>query len=379
MSNYDTILCIIRITNMSKLTAGAELIGRKKELKHLLECLRKGENVAIIAPRRFGKSTLISLAMKQLKAEDHLTACVDLFTTPTADLLSRAIVKDVLKNLKLHKDFQQLGKEGPELKIYGDLKIIMEDFPFISSFARPSRDEWEMLSESLDFPEAFAARMQKRLICAYEEMGILLNVDLEGKMSELFSTKLGQHTHTSYIFSGHHLSGIQKILPGGDHGSDNMRNTIQLAYIDNQVLLDSLKKKFSRLKLKLPRFYINDLVKLTKGHPYYTQLAIRHIILSYVLEGKIPRQKDLPDHLLRLEKHYLEKTWEEISRNREYVQILMALPFGSTNIYPRLKTTKINVARAQKKLEEMGLLLKNEQSGFFIADPLLELWIKKKL
>jgi hypothetical protein len=118
---------------------------------------------------------------------------------------------------------------------------------------------------------------------------------------------------------------------------------------------------------------------LTKGHPYYTQQAIRQVILSYVLEGNIPRKKDLPEHLLRLEKNYLEQTWESIARNKEYVQIMLALPSGSTNIYPRLKSRGINVARAQKNLEEMGLLFKNQQSGYSIADPLLALWIRKKL
>jgi len=348
---------------MSKSVTIKDLPGRKKELKQLITCLKEGENAAIIAPRRFGKSTLITQALQLLKAEDHYTACIDLFTNPTLDLLSSDIVKKVLKNLNLQKSL-------PES---------LEDFPFPSSFSKDSKDEWELLTESLDFPEAFSIKQQKRIFCAYEEVGSLLNFDPSGKLAELFRTKLEQHSHTSYIFSGSHESHIHKTLLKGKSQILKQENTIHLTYIDKKVLIESMIKRFSRLKLKVPRKYVNDIVRLTKGHPYYTQLAFKQAILVHALEGKIPRQKELTDRLLRAENSYLEKIWEDISRNKEYIQIMLALPGGSTNIYRRLKSKKINVARAQKNLEEMGLLFKNDQAGYSIADPLIELWIRKKI
>lgn len=363
---------------MSITASGTGFIGRKEELKQVLECLRKGQNVAIIAPRRFGKSSLITQALKQLKTENHPTACIDLFTTPSADLLATVLTKEVLKNLKLDKAFIQFRTGDSSLANHPELLSILLDFPSIAGFSDPSREEWDLLSESLDFPEAFANKYQKRFICAYEAMGNTKHMDQGAKIAALLKAKLGTHSQTSYIFSGSHLSAIQHITGTGRSAILKKENIIQLGYINNQVLIDSLNKKFSKLKLKLPRNYVSDLVKFTKGHPHYTQQTIRQIILSYVLEGKVPKQKELPNHLLRLEKDYLEKLWEGIARNKEYVQILLALPSGNTNIYPRLKSKGVNVARAQKNLEEMGVLLKNKQSGYSIADPLLELWIRTK-
>ncbi len=42
-------------------------------------------------------------------------------------------------------------------------------------------------------------------------------------------------------------------------------------------------------------------------------------------------------------------------------------------------STKINVARATKKLEGMGFLFKDETKGYYLSDPLLKLWILKNL
>jgi hypothetical protein len=313
-----------------------------------------GQNVALIAPRRFGKSALIAKALKQLDSKNIPSACIHMFTNPTLELLSADIVRKVEKEMALQK--------AP-----------------VPEAVSPLQNEWDMLENSLDFPETMAIKQQKQMICVYEDMGNILHMEEGSKLAALFKARLGKHTHTSYVFSCSHLSEIAPVLVKSRPPLVNKENLIYLGPVDNRVLIDSLNKKFSRLKLKLPSSYVKNLVKLTRGHPYYTQQVVRQVILCYVLDGKLPRQKELPDHLLRLEKDYLEKTWEAVSRNKEYVHTLLALSSGSANMYPRLQSKHINVARSQKKLEEMGLLFKNEKAGYRMADPLFELWIRKKI
>jgi len=150
-----------------------------------------------------------------------------------------------------------------------------------------------------------------------------------------------------------------------------------MGYIENQFLIDSLNKKFDRLKIKLPRKYSASMVNLTKGHPYYNRLAFEQIILEHSLHGTIHSIKDLRKLLLAAEKAYIEKVWEDLSHNKEYLHTMLALSQGSENIYQRLKAKKINVARAQNKLEGMGYLMKRESGGYSIADPLFEYWLKQ--
>lgn len=363
---------------MSITSSGTGFIDRKEELKFILGRLKSGENLAVIGPRRFGKSALIAQVLNQINKEKYLTCSVDLFATPTPELLSSYLIKEVLRNLKLHKVFRLFLKEESSLTRFPELLSLAKEFPVLAGLSGPEKDEWNLLSESLDFPDALARQQQKQMICVYDELESVRHMDQGARISALLNSKLESHSQTSYIFTACHLSNIKQITGSGKSAILKQEHILHLDFINKQVLCDSISKKFSRLKLKLPPNYVESLVSLTKGHPYYTQQAIRELILSYVLDGSIPKQRELGERLLRLEKDYLEKSWESIARNREYVQILLALPSGSTNIYPRLMSRGINVARAQKKLEEMGMLLKNEQSGYSIADPLLELWIRKK-
>ena len=53
--------------------------------------MRNGHNVALIAPRRYGKSSLVRRATQDLVAKGVLVAEVDLMKTPTKEKLASAL------------------------------------------------------------------------------------------------------------------------------------------------------------------------------------------------------------------------------------------------------------------------------------------------
>ena len=61
-----------------------------------------------------------------------------------------------------------------------------------------------------------------------------------------------------------------------------------------------------------------------KVHPYYSQLAFQQVVLINALEGTPPSEIELLHRLLMVEKDYLEKVWEGLSRNKEYVYTLLS-------------------------------------------------------
>lgn len=89
------------MTQAGKPVKGKNFIGREKEIALLMEYMKMGQSVVLIAPRRFGKTSLILEVLQRLKKQGYYTAFIDVFTNPGIDLLSLSITGEVLKNHKL--------------------------------------------------------------------------------------------------------------------------------------------------------------------------------------------------------------------------------------------------------------------------------------
>ncbi len=163
-----------------KPVTGPDFVGRDKELALLIEYLKMGQSVVIIAPRRFGKTSLVLEALQQLKGKEYFTAFIDVFTNSTLDLLPSTITREVLKNHKLHKQFLSAKNSATELVQNIKLKAVLDDFQFIIGFADKTKDEWELIAESIDFIDAFSKKHHKQMICAFDEFGDISKFDSRG-------------------------------------------------------------------------------------------------------------------------------------------------------------------------------------------------------
>lgn len=364
---------------VGKPVTGKDFIGREKELALLMEYLKMGQSVVLVAPRRFGKTSLVLEALGRLKKQNYYTAFVDVFTNPTLDLLSSAITEKVLENHKLQKQFIAAKNSATAMIQNLKLKAVLDDFQFIIGFADSSKNEWELIAESIDFVDTFSKKHKAKMICAYDEFGDIKKFDPKGDLVKLFRSKIQQQTNSTYIFSGSFESVMQNMFVSSKAPFYRLARIIHLEYMEKEPLIAYLKTAFKQLKIKLPAEYPEKITGLSHGHPYYTQLAFQQTILFNALNGRLPDLDELTNMMLLAEKDYLEKVWEDISNNREYVHTLRAIAESGQNIYKRLKSKNINVARATKKLEGMGILFRDDIRGYFISDPLLQIWIKNNI
>ena len=364
---------------VGKPVTGKNFIGREKELTLLMEYMKMGQSVVLVAPRRFGKTSLVLEALSRLKKQNYYTALVDVFTNPTLDLLSSAITEEVLKNHKLHKQFIATKNSATALIQNLKLKTVLDDFQFIIGFADNTKNEWELIAESIDFVDTFSKKHNAKMICAYDEFGDIKEFDPKGDLVKLFRSKIQHQTNSTYIFSGSYESVMQNMFVSSKAPFYRLARIIHLGYMEKEPLVAYLKTGFKQLKIKLPAEYSEKITGLSQCHPYYTQLAFQLVVLFNTLNGRLPDLNELADLMLSTEKDYLEKVWEDISNNKAYVHTLRAIAENGKNIYKRLKPKNINVARATKKLEGMGLLFHDETKGYFISDPLLQQWIKKNI
>lgn len=372
---YDTKQCTMQ--QVGKPVTGIDFIGREKELALLLQYMKMGQSVVLIAPRRFGKTSLVREALSILKKQGFYTASVDVFANPGLEMLSTSITEEVLKNNKLDKQFIKAKNSASALINNIKLKALLDDFQFIIGFAESNKNEQELLSGSIDFVDSFSKKHHKKIICAYDEFGDIRKFDPKGEIVKLFRAKMQLHSNSTYLFSGSYESVMDHMFINRKSPFYRLVRIIRLEYIEPSTFINYFEARFKELNLTLPPSYLKTIIGFTRGHPYYSQLAFQQIVLFKALYNYIPEPEILLDEMLNIESDYIEKVWEDITNNRELVYVLKAIAYDGKNIYKRLKTKNINVARATKQLEGMGLLFKDEIIGYYISDPLLVEWIKK--
>lgn len=82
-----------------EVVTGTYFTNRKSELAELMADVRNGQNLVIISPRRYGKTSLVFQSLDHLKQEGILVAYLDLFRTPTKDRFADHLAEAIYSGL----------------------------------------------------------------------------------------------------------------------------------------------------------------------------------------------------------------------------------------------------------------------------------------
>lgn len=356
---------------------GKDFIGREYEIDYIIELLRLGQNIVLIAPRRYGKTSLVLEVLSKIKNPEIYSAFIDMFSIPTLEMLPAQITKEVLKNHRLDKTFAATKNSALAMIKNLNLKAAIEDFEFILGFSEQKENSWELLAKSIDFIDKFPQKHKKRMVCAFDEFGDIKKLD-GNKIVKLFRSKIQLHKNTSYIFSGSYESVMSNLFIEKNAPFFRFARIINLGEIEKEKFLSFYISQLKKYKIQAEKEFLNKILDFTGGHPYYSQLALQEIIIFYALNKKTPTYRELISHMINTEKNYIEKSWEEISVSKEHVRIVLAIVKSKTKIYSSLKNSGINISRSIKSLINNGTLLKNEKN-YRLSDPLLHYWIEKNI
>lgn len=361
---------------VGKPVTGNNLIGRDDEIKLLIELLKSGQSIVIIAPRRMGKTSLVLELIAKFKEQGFYTAYTDLFSTPSIPRLAFQITESILANKKFDTAFRKTLNNISEVIQNIQFRQEIEDYSFIIDFKNKSNnDKWEVLENSIDFIETYAEKNKKHIIAAFDEFGDIKKLD--GKeIVKLFRSKVQMQKSVSYIFSGSYESVMQELFVEKNAPFFRMARIINLGNIKEEAFSSYLKSLFKREKININEERISQLLSFSKGHPYYTQLYAQELIIQYKISSNqnLLTHNEMLEHLLIVEKNYLEKSWDELSKSTESRKVLTFLAAGEKNLYSKLNDRKINIPRALKKLRGLGIIYSSKKQYHF-SDPLLQHWI----
>jgi len=358
-----------------KPVTGDQLIGRQKEIDTINRYLDMGQSVVLIAPRRYGKTSLLLEILQQRKKRGDYTASVDFFATPDILSLAAEITTRVLSNKKWSWSVYQLRTHLVELMKNLQFRQAIDQYEFILGFGNPQPDAWELLTESLKLIDRFASSNKKRIICGFDEFGDVEKLDGD-RIVKLFRSVIQVQKESVYLFAGSYESVMNRIFVTQSSPFLRFARVIHLGPIAQEVFTSFLTNAFAAQRIPNGEQLAGEILSFTCGHPYYTQLMAQQAILLHGANTTLSFDAILEESLL-LENDYLEKLWEAIAGNRQEKTVILALAVGEESLYSSLDRKQINISRTLKKLTGSGLV--TPPSPPALTDPLFRIWLRKRV
>ena len=362
--------------NVGKPVTGEELIGREKEIKEIIQTLKAGQSVALIAPRRFGKTSIMMEVQHRLVKENYYSGSIDIFTIPDIGQLAYEITGQVLRNRKMDEALIKLKNNLGEILTNIKFREEIQDAEFILSFGKPQKEPWEQLRSSLRYIESFSSKYKKKICFAFDEFGDIEKLD-GTEIIKMFRGIIQQQKQSVYIFSGSYESVMNKLFVTSKSPFYRMVKIIEPGFIEKGYLLEFVETKFRELGISWVPDHIRQGVEFTRGHPYYVRLFIQEYYFQFLQNQKPSDPETIFKNMMLSENSFLEKLWDEISNKKETRFVIIKI-IETGKPYTGIDSKGINISRAINELLGKGVVF-SDKPGYSLSDPLFERFIKERI
>jgi AAA+ ATPase superfamily predicted ATPase len=363
------------------LAADDSFTDRADELAQLTADARNGQNVAVIAPRRYGKSSLVKAALRDLIGEGFLVVEVDLMTTPTKERLAAKLAKSI------HDDVATpLFRAKERLRIFGSLRIVPAmnvDTHGVMSFGfsatRSASDIDETIERLLELPAEIAADKRRRLVVSFDEFQEITQID--PRLPALMRAVFQHQPDVAHLYAGSRRDMMRRLFSDAHEPFYRSAKTMEIGPIAVPLFAEFVKAQFDRTDRGVSDEAVDGLLAVTGGHPYATQ-ELAYALWEDVPEGFTGSAGDLADALravLRAESARFTLIWETSTRPQKLLLQALAREPGRPFSNPyRLRhdlPPSSGVQRALRPLLDAELVRKEEDGHYDLAEPFLREWI----
>lgn len=255
-----------------KLAMDSTFVNRVYEKQMLKNNLYSGINTMLISPRRWGKSSLVKEAMKELMHEhtDVRVCFLDVFTVRSEEEFYQSFAREIIKAtsssweswISNAKEFLQAL--SPRISIGNDPVI---DFSIGLEYHRIKENEEELLN----LPEKIAnAKGLKIIICIDEFQnlaGLKTYEHLEGKMRSVWQ----HHQRVSYCLYGSKRHMMVDIFNSSSKPFYRFGQLMFLQRIDQAEWAKFIVNSFLKTHKEISKEHAQMIAEKVKCHSWYVQ------------------------------------------------------------------------------------------------------------
>ncbi|HVR14452.1 MAG TPA: hypothetical protein VMS41_11755 [Gaiellaceae bacterium] len=352
-----------------------DMIDREGEAARLLALAEGGHASRLVAPRRFGKTSLLRRALLDAGRTEWATALVDLEGVLSLSSLVVRIERAYDRSLKgsVRRTVDALfrsWKVGLSLGAGG----------FTASLqSNPRIDVESVFLRLLDLPAKVFERTGARSYVAFDEFQDLLRVD--GADGMLRSVIQHQAAVASYAFAGSAPTLMERLFEDPSRPLLDHAVPVELGPLPDDATALHLEDRFRRTGRDIGNA-LDPLLAFARGHPQRTMLVAHHL-WELVPEGAVADEAaflDARDAALAIAEPALRARWEALSVNEQRVTVALAVPARSLYAEETLRFLGLRKGSVDRALA--GLVGKAEvrvtDAGPVLTDPLVEHWLAER-
>lgn len=351
--------------------------NRVDEIKELKNDIASGLNVLIYAPRRFGKTSFVLKTLHDLKTEKVKYVFLDLMYLSTQEEF-------------INKYFNVLAKslEEPTDKVINFFKSVVKIRPNINvnfdstgspsfSLALNAEDKTKALEDVLNIPLHYTKEGEK-IVIVLDEFQEVVNLDLEAKLRSIIQ----MHSNKiSYIFMGSKKSLLHQMFLDKSRPFYKSVKHFKIQEIQYNSWSEFITAKFVKTNKQIENIYINKILKITKGFPYYTQqfaYEMWHLTDEYVTDDIFTQTLKT---IIAREEDLFALEWDNITANQKKA-LKIILHKSGQNLYDEQYLALYHIKSGSIQTALKGLMQKDiidkTVNGYYFQDPLFEFWIKER-
>lgn len=348
-----------------------DLIDRDVETDLLLDTAREGNNARLVAPRRYGKTSLLRRVLAEAGASGWTGVYVDFFGVLTlADVgerIERAYTAALTGRAARWFDGVRAGLTPSLTAGAGPVKA--------SARLQPTRHS---LTERLELPVRVHERFGHRVLVVFDEFQEVLLADRSA--DAVIRASIQHHGEAaSYVFAGSHVGMMNEIFGDRRRAFYGQARPVPLPPLPAEECAEFIATRFAGTGKDVGAA-LSPLLALTAGHPQRTML-LAHAVWeradhgaadeSTFVEARERVLADLDDEFRAL--------WSGLPGGQRRVLVAVARgerPYSSTSV---------GGSRGGAVRAALDALLKRAElvadpaaaTGYRVVDPLLAAWVRR--
>ena len=352
---------------------------RETETATILDALKNGRNITLIAPRRMGKTGLICNAFHHLKEQksDIVTLYMDIYSTQSIGDFVRLFANTVLGKLDaapqkaLNRISQFIHSCRPVFtfdELTGVPKVTIDVAP---------QDEKRTLKEIFDY----LASSQRHCCIAIDEFQQIAEYPEKG-IEALLRSYIQFLPNVNFIFAGSKQHMMQEMFTSSKRPFYQSTQLINIGSIDRETYADFAIGLFAKCSKLLPRDVFYAIYEMYDGHTWYIQYLLNRlygynqdvdmVMVSDAMEQIVSEQSYSYQTLLKSYSAGQVRLLKAIAREG-CVKEILAGDFISRN---RLRAAS-SVSASLKRLQDNELVYLTPQ-GYIIYDRFMREWLRQQ-